>query len=84
MYGEVARHPEAEFHFETGRALAERLGYAAEDLDRIPAPAIDSFAGVGHFRDLAALEPARPCSTSAVDRGWTVSSPRSRLRRTAA
>ena len=57
MYGEVARDPDAEFHFETGRALAERLGYAADDLDRIPAPAIDSFAGVGYFLDLAALQP---------------------------
>jgi arsenite methyltransferase len=57
MYEEVARHPDAEFHFETGRALAERLGYAPDDLDRIPAPAIDSFAGVGHFLDLAAIEP---------------------------
>jgi arsenite methyltransferase len=57
MYGEVASDPHAEFHFETGRALAERLGYAAADLDRIPAPAIDSFAGVGHFLELAGLEP---------------------------
>jgi arsenite methyltransferase len=57
MYEEVARHPDAAFHFETGRALAERLGYPGETLDRIPAPAIDSFAGVGHFLDLAALEP---------------------------
>jgi arsenite methyltransferase len=57
MYEEVARHPEAEFHFETGRALAERLGYPAQDLDRIPAPAIDSFAGVGYFLEVAALEP---------------------------
>jgi arsenite methyltransferase len=57
MYEEVARDPDAEFHFETGRALAERLGYRVEDLDRIPAPAIDSFAGVGHFVDLAAIEP---------------------------
>src|SRR5215216_5988979 len=57
MYEEVARHPDAEFHFETGRALAERLGYPPADLDRIPAPAIDSFAGVGHFLDLAALQP---------------------------
>jgi arsenite methyltransferase len=57
MYEQVARHPDAEFHFETGRALAERLGYAAEDLDRIPAPAIDSFAGVGHFLQLAGIEP---------------------------
>jgi arsenite methyltransferase len=72
MYGEVARHPEAEFHFETGRALAERLGYAAEDLDRIPAPAIESFAGVGHFLDLAALEPGEAVldlgSRSGMDR----------------
>jgi arsenite methyltransferase len=56
MYDEVARHPDADFHFETGRALAERLGYAPEDLDRIPAPAIDSFAGVGHFMQLAGLQ----------------------------
>jgi ubiquinone/menaquinone biosynthesis C-methylase UbiE len=58
MYDEVARHPDAEFHFETGRALAERLGYAAENLDRIPSPAIDSFAGVGHFLGLAELKPS--------------------------
>ena len=53
MYKEVALEPQREFHFETGRALAERLGYAPEALDRIPAAAIDSFAGVGHFVDLA-------------------------------
>jgi len=57
MYEEVARDPDAEFHFETGRALAERLGYPAADLDRIPAAAIDSFAGVGHFLDLATIAP---------------------------
>jgi arsenite methyltransferase len=57
MYEEVARDPQGDFHFETGRALAERLGYSAADLDRIPAQAIDSFAGVGHFLDLAAIEP---------------------------
>src|SRR5215210_4143626 len=57
MYEEVARDPDGDFHFETGRALAERLGYAAADLDRIPAAAIDSFAGVGHFLQLAGLEP---------------------------
>jgi SAM-dependent methyltransferase len=39
------------------RALAERLGYPAEQLDRIPASAIASFAGVGYFLDLAAIEP---------------------------
>jgi arsenite methyltransferase len=57
MYQEVALEPEHEFHFETGRALAERLGYPPEDLDRIPAAAIESFAGVGYFLDLAAIEP---------------------------
>jgi arsenite methyltransferase len=56
MYEEVAREPERDFHFETGRALAERLGYPPTDLDRIPAAAIDSFAGVGYFLDLAAIE----------------------------
>jgi arsenite methyltransferase len=56
MYEEVALEPERDFHFETGRALAERLGYPAADLDRIPAPSLDSFAGVGYFLDLAAIE----------------------------
>ena len=56
MYQEVALHPDRDFHFETGRPLAERLGYPAGDLDRVPAAAIDSFAGVGYFLDLAAIE----------------------------
>jgi arsenite methyltransferase len=57
MYQEVALEPEREFHFETGRPLAERLGYPPADLDRIPAAAIESFAGVGYFLDLAAVAP---------------------------
>src|SRR6266540_3830454 len=32
MYREVAEKPFKEFHFETGRALAERLGYPADEL----------------------------------------------------
>ncbi len=55
MYEEVALEPGREFHFETGRALAERLGYPPADLDRIPVGALESFAGVGYFLDLAAL-----------------------------
>ena len=57
MYEEVALEPEREFHFETGLPLAERLGYPADELERIPAAAIESFAGVGYFLDLAAIEP---------------------------
>ena len=57
MYRDVALEPHGEFHFEMGRALAERLGYAVADLDAIPAQAIDSFAGVGYYFDLAALKP---------------------------
>ena len=57
MYEEVALSPEREFHFETGRRLAEHLGYPAADLDSIPGEAVDSFAGVGYFLDLAAVAP---------------------------
>ena len=55
MYSDVAANPHGDFHFEMGRAMAERLGYAVEDLHRIPADAIESFAGVGHFFHLANL-----------------------------
>ena len=57
MYREVAEQPEKEFHFEIGRALAERLGYPTAELDEIPPEAIESFAGVGYYFDLADLHP---------------------------
>jgi SAM-dependent methyltransferase len=57
MYSDVAERPHGTYHFEMGHALAERLGYRAADLDRIPREAIDSFAGVGHYFHLAALKP---------------------------
>jgi len=56
MYKAVAEHPEETYHFEMGRELAERLGYPRDILDEIPPAAIDSFAGVGYFFDLAELE----------------------------
>jgi arsenite methyltransferase len=55
MYRAVALEPEGDFHFEMGRALAERLGYDPRALDAIPQDAIRSFAGVGHYFDLAPL-----------------------------
>jgi arsenite methyltransferase len=57
MYRHVAEQPHGAYHFEIGRPLAERLGYPTEVVDRIPAGAIESFAGVGFFFDLAALKP---------------------------
>jgi SAM-dependent methyltransferase len=57
MYREVAEQPDATFHFETGRAVAERVGYPAEWLDRVPPDALASYAGVGHMLDLARIQP---------------------------
>jgi cyclopropane fatty-acyl-phospholipid synthase-like methyltransferase len=56
MYRLVAERPEAEYHFEMGRKLAERLGYPSERLERLPADAVESFAGVGYYFDLADLD----------------------------
>jgi arsenite methyltransferase len=55
MYRHVAEEPHGRYHFEMGRPLAQRLGYPAEMLDRIPAGALESFAGVGYFFDFADL-----------------------------
>ena len=38
MYTDVATNPHGSFHFEMGRVMAERLGYAPADLDRCPSP----------------------------------------------
>lgn len=55
MYTQVADEPDHAFHFETGRALALRLGYSVTQLDAIPPGALESFAGVGYFLDLAGI-----------------------------
>ena len=57
MYRQVAEQPHGQYHFEMGRPLAERRGYPADLLDKIPVQAIESFAGVGYFTDLADLRP---------------------------
>lgn len=56
MYRHVAEHPGGSFHFELGQPLALRLGYNAGRLAEVPEPATASFAGVGFFFDLAALQ----------------------------
>jgi arsenite methyltransferase len=56
MYRRVAQNPKGRFHFELGNSLARRLGYPSKILRKVPAAAIDSFAGVGYHFDLAALK----------------------------
>ena len=47
-YAEVATPPEKGLHFNTGRPLAEMLGYVDAWLEGIPEAAIESFAGTGN------------------------------------
>jgi arsenite methyltransferase len=55
MYRHVAEQPQGAYHFKLGRTVADRLGYPAEALDRLPVGAVESFAGVGYSFDLAEL-----------------------------
>ncbi|HET9872528.1 MAG TPA: methyltransferase domain-containing protein [Propionibacteriaceae bacterium] len=56
MYRHVALQPQGRFHFELGAPVALRAGYDAERLADLPADAVQSFAGVGYFFDLADLQ----------------------------
>lgn len=47
-YAEVAACPTKGFHFHTGRFLADRLAYPAEQVEALPDSAVESFAGVGN------------------------------------
>ena len=61
MYTDVALEPERGYHFPTGRSTCEFVGYPAEQLDSVPATALESFAGVGY-----------PFATDAIKPGDTV------------
>jgi len=56
MYRHVAQQPQDRFHFELGAPVALRAGYDADRLDEVPPGAVESFAGVGYFFDLADLQ----------------------------
>ena len=47
MYTDVATEPQKGFHFPTGRAACELVGYTGAQLERLPVTAVESFAGVG-------------------------------------
>ncbi len=53
-YGQVATAPEGAFNFPVGRVFAEAIGYPADALDRLPGPAVQSFAGVTYFHPRSA------------------------------
>ena len=56
-YRDVARNPNGEHHFHTGRPLARRLGYDTALVDSMPDVAVESFAGVANPFSLRALDP---------------------------
>jgi len=61
MYTDVATQPGRTFHFPTGRLACLFVGYPADVLDRLPASATESFAGVGY-----------PFAAGAIQSGDTV------------
>ncbi len=48
MYTGVATAPPPDLHFPVGREAAAFVGYPKEELDLLPAEAVESFAGVGY------------------------------------
>tara|TARA_B100000902_G_scaffold306741_1_gene295445 strand:- start:581 stop:1180 length:600 start_codon:yes stop_codon:yes gene_type:complete len=56
-YKEVAINPSQEFHFHTGRYLAEKLGYSPDLYDHFPESAVESFAGVNNPFSIRELSP---------------------------
>lgn len=56
-YREVALDPQGEFHFHTGRILAERLGYDMTLVNALPDVAVESFAGVANPFSIGELTP---------------------------
>lgn len=56
-YRAVALDAGQAFDFHTGRSLAARLGYDANQLAALPDRAVESFAGAGNPFSLRRLEP---------------------------
>ena len=56
MHRHGAEEPHGRCHFELGKQVALRAGYGPDRLRAVPADAVESFAGVGYFFDLADLE----------------------------
>ncbi len=55
-YAAVAVAPDDEYHFHTGRVVAERCRYDMQEVDALPGVAVESFAGVANPFELRSLE----------------------------
>ena len=64
-YDLVAREPEQDFHFHTGRPLTRILGYDSEQVEAVPESSVASFAGTGNPFRGGTIEPG----ASVVDVG---------------
>ena len=56
-YAAVATEPQGDYHFHTGRGLAQFLGYDETWLEGVPESTIASFAGTGNPFRMRKLEP---------------------------
>jgi SAM-dependent methyltransferase len=56
-YRAVAVEPHGNYHFHTGRPLAQRLGYDEAVVATLPDGAVEAFAGVGNPFSLGTLKP---------------------------
>jgi SAM-dependent methyltransferase len=57
MYQEVADNPTGTYHFFHGHEAAELFGYSPDWLERAPASAVASFAGVGNPHERSDIQP---------------------------
>src|SRR5713101_5007976 len=58
-FAKVALAPHQEQKFPVGPASAKRLGYAAAEIDALPASVTESFAGVGNPFSIGDLQPGQ-------------------------
>ena len=55
-YAELANQPNQTFHFHHGRPLAEMLDYPMDQVDAMPADAVESFAGMGNPFSMGSIQ----------------------------
>lgn len=56
-YAKMALFPKRRYHLNLGRPLAVLVGYRSDDLDALPAAAVDRFSGAGNPLALIDLQP---------------------------